>query len=239
MLKYTLWRSRGLPLRKRPPVIAIDGPAGAGKSTVARIIAERLKLLYIDTGAMYRALTLKAIREGIDLKDADLLTQLAEKTDIQLTYSQAGGIRVYCDCQEVTGEIRTPEVSRQVSLVAGVPGVRKEMVRQQRNLGSQGGIVMDGRDIGSEVFPDADFKFFLTASPCVRAKRRQLEMAANGCHQNLEEIEKEMIERDRQDTERQAGPLIKVPEAIAIDTTDLSLEQVVEKMLERINGGEK
>lgn len=221
------------------PIIAIDGPAGSGKSTVSRIIADHLRLLYIDSGAMYRALTLKAIQEGIDLQDHQSLTQMAERTSILLDYHPENETRVFCDHREVTGEIRSPEVSRCVSLVARVPGVRREMVKQQRKLGEAGGVVMDGRDIGSEVFPDADFKFFLTASLEQRALRRQLELAEKGYRHCLEEIKKELIERDRLDCEREVGPLVKVPGAIAIDTSNLSLEQVVEKMLAIISGGEK
>lgn len=221
------------------PIIAIDGPAGSGKSTVSRILADQLRLLYIDSGAMYRALTLKAIQEGIDLQDHQSLAQMAERTSILLEYHPESDTRVFCDCLEVTDEIRSPEVTRWVSLVARVPGVRREMVKQQRKLGETGGVVMDGRDIGSVVFPDADFKFFLTASLEQRALRRQLELAEKGYQLRLEEIKKELIERDRLDCEREVGPLIKAPGAITIDTSDLSLEQVVEKIMAIINGGDK
>ncbi|NPV92185.1 MAG: (d)CMP kinase [Firmicutes bacterium] len=223
----------------RRPVIAIDGPAGAGKSTVARIVADRLQLLYIDSGAMYRALTWKAILKEVSPDDQEGLERLAEDTKIQLINDPEADNRVFCDHQDVTSEIRGPEVSKQVSQVAKVPGVRKQMLRLQRGLGLQGGIVMDGRDIGSEVFPDADFKFFLTASPDKRVERRQLEQIEKGFQYNLEELKREMLERDQTDMQREMGPLVKVPDAIEIDTTDMTLDQVVRRVLEIVNGGEK
>lgn len=228
-----------MPSIKRLPVIAIDGPAGAGKSTVARIIADKMKLLYIDTGAMYRALTWKAIQEGKGIEDNEWLTRLAEETQIQLINNPEADTLVLCDHKDISDDIRSPEVSRLVSLVARVPGVRKQMVRQQRNLGAQGGIVMDGRDIGSEVFPDADFKFFLTASLSRRAERRQMDLAEKGYLHSIEEMKRELIERDRLDTLREVSPLKKVADSITIDSTDMTIEKVVKKMMGIINGGEK
>ena len=220
-------------------IVAIDGPAGAGKSTAARLIAEALNLLYIDTGAMYRALTFKALQQGVDLTDEQLLTELAETTEICLASEPGQLLRVFCDSQEVTDQIRTPEVSRYVALLSQSPGVREHMLRLQRQAGQRGGMVMDGRDIGSRIFPEAQFKFFITASYPVRVWRRQQEMRAKGFDPDPAELEKEMIERDLTDRNREVGPLIQVPDAVVIDTTELSIEEVVEKILEIINGGKK
>jgi cytidylate kinase len=220
-------------------VVAIDGPSGAGKSTVARLVADRLNFIYIDTGAMYRALTLKALNNGIDLKDENFLIQLTAETDISLI-AEPGQLQcVICDSQDVTLLIRSPEVSRHVAQVAQVPGVRDYMVRIQRQAGLSGGVVMDGRDIGSRVFPDAKYKFFLTASKSVRALRRQRELREKGFYTELVELEKEMMERDLSDSQREVGPLIQVPDAVVLDTTEMTIEEVVDKMLGIINGGEK
>ncbi len=218
-------------------IVAIDGPAGAGKSTVARLIAEELNLLYIDTGAMYRALTLKALQQGVDLADGQSLTELAETTEICLASEPGQILKVFCDAQDVTDQIRTSEVSRYVAQVSQFPGVRDHMLRLQRLVGQSGGMVMDGRDIGSRVFPEANFKFYITASDPVRVWRRQQEMRAKGFDPDPAELEKEMIERDLTDRNREVGPLIQVPDAVVIDTTELSIEEVVGKMLEIINGG--
>jgi len=220
-------------------VVAVDGPAGAGKSTVARLVAECLNFIYIDTGAMYRALTLKALNNGVDLGDEQLLIRLAKNTEIALCAEPGCIQRVYCDSEDVTRLIRTPEVSRFVAQVAQFPGVREHMVQLQRKAGLSGGIVMDGRDIGSRVFPDAQYKFFLTASNSVRVLRRQQELKDKGYYTDLIELEKEMIERDLADSTREVGPLIQVPDAVVIDTTDLTIEEVVGEMLEIINGGKK
>lgn len=221
--------------------IAIDGPSGAGKSTVARLVARHLEYVYIDTGAMYRALTLKALQEGIDLKDEKALSRLAAET--RIIFDFAGEIgenqRIYCDNEEVTFAIRTPEVSRNVPLVARVPGVRKYMVNMQRQISLNGGVVMDGRDIGSYVLPHADYKFYLTASIKERALRRKVELENKGIFIEFNELEKEMVERDILDMQREVGPLVQVADAVVIDTTQMSIEEVVEKILEIINGGEK
>ncbi|MGI6648442.1 MAG: (d)CMP kinase [Bacillota bacterium] len=221
------------------PVIAIDGPAGAGKSTVARLVAERLNYIYIDTGALYRALTYKALQKGIDLRNEEALSDLAANTNIILLAENGAAQRVFCDDEDVTYLIRTPEVSRYVPIVARVPGVRANLVRIQREMSLNGGAVLDGRDIGSYVLPDAEFKFFLTASNRERALRRQQELAAKGFQTDLIELEKEMIERDLLDSQREVGPLVQVPDAVVIDTTTMTIEEVVCKMLEIINGGEK
>ena len=221
------------------PSVAIDGPAGAGKSTVAQLLAKRLKFTYIDTGAMYRALTWKALQKGVDLRDEGALTRLAADTSIELTAIGDGALKVYCDGEDITEEIRKPAVSQWVSIVAKVPEVRRRMVELQRRMGQRGGVVMDGRDIGSQVLPDAEYKFFLTASLEERTKRRCLELKMRGFTYDEKRIKEELEERDWLDTHREAGPLVKVPEAVLVDTTGCSVEQVVEKMLEIIRRGEK
>lgn len=218
--------------------IAIDGPAGAGKSTVAKIVAKRLGYLYIDTGAMYRALTQKALRLGMDVQNADNLTELAEKTDIVLISPADQGQRVFCDGEDVTELIRTPEVSQRVSWVAMVEGVRRRMVIMQRQMAANGGVVMDGRDIGTYVLPDAEYKFFLTASIEERAVRRKQELADKGYEVDLTLLISEIRERDKMDSERLFAPLKKAPDAIVIDSTGLSIDEVAEKMLAYCQGGE-
>jgi len=213
--------------------IAIDGPAGAGKSTLARQIAEKLGILYIDTGAMYRALTWKALASNINLRDKATLYELAVATEISLVYED-GQLRVYCDRQDVTEAIRTPEVSRWVPVVAVDEGVRKVMVEKQREIARKTSVVMDGRDIGLCVLPDADFKFYLTANLEERARRRAKEMVKKGYKVNFEEIKAEIWERDKLDSEREIGPLKVLPDSIVIDTSYLTAEEVVDKVLSLI-----
>lgn len=211
--------------------IAIDGPAGAGKSTVARQVAKRLGYLYIDTGAMYRALTWKALQKGINPADERALTDLAAATSLEFKKVSPEEIAIFCDGHNVTKEIRSPEVSQQVSIVAAFPGVREQLVRLQRRMAAGGGIVMDGRDIGTHVLPEAAYKFFLTASLEERAKRRWQELISAGKQVSLEEIKKEIEQRDRQDTQRAVAPLRPAPEAIIIDTTNLSPDEVTAHIL--------
>ncbi|BDG60438.1 (d)CMP kinase [Caldinitratiruptor microaerophilus] len=212
-------------------MIAIDGPAGAGKSTVARLVAARLGYLYVDTGAMYRAVTLKALREGVDPGDAEALARLVRDIDLVLEPG-AEGVRVRLDGEDVTAEIRRPEVSRAVSAVAAVPAVRDRMLELQRALARQGGVVMDGRDIGSRVLPWADRKIFITASLAERARRRQRELAEAGVHASLQEVEAEIARRDHLDSTRPHSPLVQVPDAIVIDTTGLTVDEVVTRVLD-------
>lgn len=210
-------------------VVAIDGPAGAGKSTVARQVSKEIGYIYIDTGAMYRALTLKALRLGIPMDDEAALTRLATETDIKLTYQDHTQL-IIMDSENVSQEIRTPFVTQNVSFVAKVAGVRIEMVRLQRELARGGGVVMDGRDIGSYVLPDAECKIYLTATPAERARRRAKDLIAAGFEVNLTQLEKEIAARDEIDSTREMAPLIKAEDAIMVDTSDMTFSEVVEKI---------
>lgn len=220
--------------KHKEPVIAIDGPAGSGKSTVSKLVARRLGLLYIDTGAMYRALTLKAMRNGIDLKDERALTALAKSTIVDLKET-SGVLRICLDGEDVTGSIRTPELTNNVKYIARVPGVREEMVRLQRSIGEKSGAALEGRDIGTVVFPDADYKFYLDADPDERVLRRYKELVASGQAVTLSGIKKDVVARDDSDMKRSVGALRKAPDAIIIDTTKLSIDEVVKKVLSYIN----
>jgi CMP/dCMP kinase len=210
--------------------IAIDGPAGAGKSTVAKQVAERLSYIYIDTGAMYRALTLKALSLGADLNDGATLKNVLDSTDIQLIKTTLGQA-VWLDGNDVTNEIRTSDVTNNVSFVARQKEVREEMVRRQKQLGKSGGVVMDGRDIGTHVMPDAEVKIFLIASVEERARRRYEENLQKGFPADLEQLKSEITLRDKRDSEREAAPLKKAEDAIELDTTCMSIEEVVKSIL--------
>lgn len=206
-------------------IIAIDGPAGSGKSTVAKLIANKLGLLYIDTGAMYRALTLKAMRKHIDMADAPALVDLAKTTRIEL--KDKGSFHVFLDGEDVSVPIRTPEVTNNVRYIAGTPGVRHEMVKLQRAMGEKYGGILEGRDIGTVVFPDAEYKFYLDASPEKRAKRRHKDLLELGAAEDVDRIKKDIIERDASDINRKVGALKQASDAIYIDTTNLSIDDVV------------
>jgi cytidylate kinase len=206
-------------------IIAIDGPVGSGKSTVARRLAALMGYVYVDTGAMYRALALKAIRRGVALEDAAGLEELARGTRIDLR-AQDGTQQVFLDGEDVTAAIRSPECSQASSKIAVVPGVRKVLVAEQRRAGEQGGVVMEGRDIGSVVFPDADLKIFLTASPEVRAERRWREHQQKGDAVTLERTLEEIHERDQRDRERATSPLVRAKDAVVVDSTAMDAEEV-------------
>jgi len=207
-------------------VVAIDGPAGAGKSTVAKLLAHRLGFLYIDTGAMYRALTLKVLREGIRSTDDEAVGSLAGKVKIDLVPSE-NGLRVFLDGEDVTDEIRSPEVSRHVSYVARIYAVRERMTALQREMARNGKVVMEGRDIGTCVLPEADHKFFVTASVRERARRRQGDLRLQGHDIDLETLVQEIEKRDYIDSTREVAPLKPALDAKVIDTTGKTVEEVV------------
>jgi CMP/dCMP kinase len=205
-------------------IIAIDGPVGSGKSTVARRVAELLGYTHLDSGAMYRAVGLKALRGGVPLDSPERLAALAEKARIDLV-PREGKLLVLLDGEDVTEAIRAPEVSHAASVVAVVPGVRHPMVAEQRRAGEQGGVVMEGRDIGSVVFPHADLKIFLDASPEVRAGRRQSELEEKGEPMEFEKVLAEVHLRDRRDREREMSPLVRADDAVLVDNTAMDAEE--------------
>lgn len=206
--------------------MAIDGPAGSGKSTVARTLADRLGLPYLDTGAMYRALTLKALRRGVPIDDGAALVRLAADTSIEI-----GPGRVLLDREDVTAEVRSGPVTAAVSQLSAHEAVRSLMVERQRALVRRGAAVVEGRDIGTVVLPDAGLKVFLTAAPEERARRRAAELRADGVERPVEEILEEILARDRRDSGRAASPLVAAKDAVVIDSTNLTVEEVVEEIL--------
>ncbi|MDE3135713.1 MAG: (d)CMP kinase [Acidobacteriota bacterium] len=205
--------------------IAIDGPAGSGKSTAAKRVAELLGYDYIDTGAMYRTVGLAALSAGARLDDASRVEQIARQAQIELRWSD-GRTRVWLDGREVSEEIRRAEAAQAASVVSTVPGVRTILVRRQKEFAARGGVVMEGRDIGTVVLPQADLKIFLTASPEVRARRRADEMAGRGEAVDYEQMKEEVVERDRRDTERAASPLAAAEHAVIVDSTAMDAEEV-------------
>lgn len=219
--------------RLKKLVIAIDGPAASGKSTTARLVAERLGYLHVDTGGMYRAMTLKILRSGIDPADLSAVDRLAGSTKIVID-AGSGHPLITLDGEDVSGAIRTPEVTRAVSQVSAIRSVRELMVREQRRLASGGGVVLEGRDIGSVVLPDADVKIFLVADPSERARRRRSELLAKGIDIGLAELEAEIRERDLRDSSREISPLRKPPDAVEVDTSRLTVEQQVARILEEV-----
>jgi cytidylate kinase len=210
----------------RELVIAIDGPSGAGKGTVARAVASSLGYRHIDSGAMYRAVGWKALRDGVPFEDEAAVAALAERSRIDIADS-----RVIIDAADITRAIRTPEIDRAAAAVARLPRVRAVLVERQRALGASGGIVMEGRDIGTVVFPDADVKIYLDAAPEERARRRALDPAHSGGPATVSDVKTLLTERDRSDTTRAASPLYAAPDAIVVDTTGSPIEEVVERVL--------
>lgn len=211
-------------------IIAIDGPSGVGKSTLSKILAHELGYLNLDTGAMYRAVALAARRAGIDAADHDALASLCE--EIVIEFVRAGGAeQVLLNGEDVSAAIRTPEISLLTAAVAACPAVRTAMVARQRILGAAGGVVLEGRDIGTVVFPNADVKFFLQASAQVRGQRRFLELQAKGADVDLSRTVVEVEARDTADTSRVMSPLQKAGDAVVIDTSELDIPQVLESML--------
>lgn len=211
--------------------IAIDGPAGAGKSTIAKIVAESLGYTYIDTGAMYRAVTYKALKQNIQLDDAKSLEEMLLNTSIILKPSPIGQL-VFVDGEDVSQAIRSNEVTANVSQVSAHSNIRKILVAKQQELASNGGIVMDGRDIGTHVLKNAELKIFMSASVEERARRRFVDNEKRGIPSSLEKLKQEIALRDKQDSERKASPLIQAEDAIYLDTTHLSIEQSVNEILQ-------
>lgn len=228
--------SRQPPARR--PVVAIDGPAGAGKSTVTRRVAERLGYLIVDTGALYRAVALAAQRARVAWDDAPALARLAAELErsaaVRLERASDGSVRVWLDREDVSAAIRTQEISQGASQVSAVPGVRAALLELQRASGRDGGVVLEGRDIGTVVFPNAEAKFFLTASVAIRAQRRFDELVARGEAPSLEEVKREVIERDTRDSSRPIAPLRQAPDATVVDSSSLEIAAVVERIVEEV-----
>ena len=215
-------------------VITIDGPAGAGKSTVAKALAQKLKFFYMDTGAMYRALTLKALRQGVNLENEDQLVKLAKDTHLDLENTPQG-VKVVLDGDDVSQEIRTVEVTNQTFYVARASSVREILVQWQRALGQKKNVVVEGRDAGTVIFPQAQYKFYLDANVEERAYRRIAELKAKGHAIDEEKLKEEIKERDHKDFTRKVGPLKKAEGAIVIDSSGLSVQDVVEKILKHLD----
>ena len=216
---------------KRPaPVIAIDGPAGAGKSTAARLLAARLRYRLLDTGALYRAVALAASERGVDWADAKALGELAKGLRIEFEPDEKGVSHLLLEGLDRSVDIRKPEISRGASDVSRHPSVRAALLGLQRELGARGGVVMEGRDVGTEVFPDAEVKIFLTADPRKRAERRHREQSARGVASDLEQTLRRIRERDEQDRTREAAPLRPAADAVTVDTGEMGIEQMVDAL---------
>jgi CMP/dCMP kinase len=219
-------------LAERGLIIAIDGPAGAGKSTVARAVARRLGYLFINTGAMYRAVAWKALREGVPLDDAGAVGRLASESLIELT-GDVDSTRALIDGRDITDEIATPQVGQAASIVSTVSAVRRALVARQQQMGRAGGVVLEGRDIGTQVFPNADVKIYLDASPEARAQRRYDEDLARGVAvASLEEMKEEIERRDHRDKTRADSPLIRAEGSVYIDSSAMTVDEVVDRILE-------
>ncbi len=213
--------------------IAIDGPAGAGKSSVAKVLSKRLGCIYLDTGAMYRAVTWAAIQQNIDFCDLEAMTNLLDT--LELNFKDEDGVQhLYCNGTDVTEAIRTPEISANVSAVSMIPIVRESMTAQQRRIAQGHDVLMDGRDIGTTVLPEAQYKFFLTASLQERARRRGLELEAKGQSVDYAQLEEDIALRDKKDSEREVSPLRQAEDAELIDTSNLSFDEVVELLYHKI-----
>jgi cytidylate kinase len=230
--------------RRAARVIAIDGPASSGKSTTARLVAKRLGYLYLDTGAMYRAVTLKALRAGVDIDDEKALEEMARDTSLKMTFKE-DQLRVFLNGEEVTSPIRSPEVNENVSKVSAYPGVRRAMVALQRKFasevagsgsgGEERGIVAEGRDMGTVVFPDAELKVFLTCDLHERAKRRHSELESQGVDFSPHKVRKNLEARDEIDSTREDSPLKRAEGAVIVDTTNLTIGEQVEEVLKYVN----
>jgi cytidylate kinase len=228
----------------RRPIVAIDGPAGAGKSTVARRVAQRLGFVLVDTGALYRTIALAALRRRIGFDDeagvGALAEELARTGAVRLRNDASGVARVELDGEDVSGFIRTPEISQGASKVSAVPEVRTALLEMQRAAGRVGGVVLEGRDIGSVVFPEAEVKVFLTATVDERARRRLAELVRAGTATDMEAVKGEVIERDRRDSTRPIAPLVRAADAVVVDSSTLGVDEVVEAiaaLVERVEKG--
>jgi len=223
-------------LKKKQFIIAIDGPAGAGKSTTARLVAKKLGFIYVDTGALYRALTLKVLRRGIAPNDSAAVEHLAASTHLDLRIED-GQQHVFIDGENVTGEIRTPEVTNNIGPISAMPRVRELLVQRQRKIAGENaapGIVMEGRDIGTVVFPNADLKIFMRASIEVRTRRRHQELLQRGVACDYDKLREEIHLRDQQDTHRAAGALRRAEDAVDLDTTKLDINEQVDFIVEQV-----
>ena len=216
-------------------IIAIDGPAGSGKSTVSRLLAARLGYLYLDTGAMYRAVALQAKRKNIDLKDTEKISRLCLDLDLHFR-SLDGATRLFLGAEDISAAIRSPDMDMLSSVISTIKEVREAMTLLQRKMAEQRGVVAEGRDMGTVVFPDAECKFFIDADPEVRAGRRYRERLARGEKASRQEVEKELRKRDDQDMTRALAPLVPAKDAILLDTTNLTVEEVVETIARTIEG---
>jgi len=209
---------------KKGLIIAIDGPAASGKSTTAQLLAQKLGYVYIDTGAMYRACALKAKKMGIDINDEESIRELLDDIDIRIENHNSKN-RIYLDGEDVSEDIRADDISALASAISAIPAVRYKMVELQRKMGEKGGVILDGRDIGTFVFPTAEVKFFLTANPEVRAKRRWLELQQKGINKDFSEVLADLVKRDNNDSQRALAPLKKADDAIEVDTSNMTIEE--------------
>ena len=217
-------------------IITIDGPTGVGKSTVAKSVAINLGLMYLDTGAMYRTVALQVKRHTLDLGNANELQSLLDNTHIEFVKDSSNALGIRLNGEDITREIRSPEISKISSDVATKSIVRKKLVEMQRNVGSIGNIVVEGRDMGTYVFPDADFKFYLEASLGERAIRRKKQLMENGIEMDINKLIKDIESRDKQDKERSESPLHPAPNAVIIDTTNLNTDEVIERIITEVKG---
>jgi CMP/dCMP kinase len=224
-------------VKRKRPIVAIDGPAGSGKTTVSRHVASRLGYMVLDTGALYRTVALAAQRSRVDVAGkglGGLVDDLVSRGAIVMGSTDEGTARIWLDGEDVTEAIRRPEMGGMASVVSAVPEVRAGLLELQRTIAAGGGVAVEGRDIGSVVFPDAEAKFFLTASVDKRAERRHADFVLAGNPPSLEQVKQDVIERDRRDSERAVSPLVQAPDAELIDSSDLSFEQVVERIVQRV-----
>lgn len=217
--------------------IAIDGPAGAGKSSIAKLAAQKLEFIYIDTGAMYRAMALYFIRQGIDCRDEASVVGHCDEIDVTIAYED-GAQHIYLNGEDVSGEIRNEQVGNNASTVASYGKIREKLVALQRRMSAGSNVIMDGRDIGTVVLPDAEVKIYLTASAAIRARRRYEELEQKGIACDLEQIEKDIILRDEQDMNREISPLRQAEDAVLLDSSDMSIDDVVQEVMRIVSRAE-